>query len=96
MKTIALTIAILTLSGCASISTTRFNPETKTTDTTKVFVFCQKSVLKGFSTFNQTKTASSAIKITSMENETQAEVVAAMTQAAVEGAIKGASKTVAP
>lgn len=81
---------VIALSGCAVINTSKFDPTSgKLTEQSHTFVFAQKSALKGYKVFSNTKTTSSALSISTLDNETQTEVITASGEAL--GAFVGAT-----
>jgi hypothetical protein len=92
-------LTLLWLTGCAfnrtAVITDHFDPNTgkllsrdKRTFTSSMWA--QSTALKGLKAHNHTDKTGADLSISEASNETQAEVMAAMVQAAVTGAVKGA------
>lgn len=82
--------------GCASIKTAKYDKESgKLVETSSTFAFAQKSLLKGYKLFNTTAKTSSTVSISTIDNETQTEVITASGEALgnlVGAAAKAAAK----
>lgn len=81
MKKVSLCLLIM-LSGCGTIITEKYDATSgKMTEKTHIYVFAQKSIVRGISTFKTTKTGASSVSITGLDNETQTEVITASGEA---------------
>lgn len=90
MKT-KLTLIALLFSGCAYQHTSSLNPDNHEVQTFTQVVWFQKGSQEGLKVHSKTKSGSSAAFAVSKEStETQTEALAAVVQAAVTGAVKGA------
>ncbi len=82
MKQIASILAAVSLSGCAIVSTSKFDGTTgHITEKSHTFVLAQKSALKGYKLFTHSGTNGSAVAISGLANETQSEVITASGEA---------------
>ncbi len=71
-------IAAVSLTGCAIISTAKFDPTTgHMTELSHTYVLAQKSALKGYKIFTHSGANGSAVNINGLANETQADVITA-------------------
>jgi phosphotransferase system IIA component len=96
MKQIASIFAAVSLSGCAVISTSKFDATTgHVTEKSHTFVLAQKSALKGYKLFQHSGTNGTALNINGLDNQTQADVITAGGEAIgqlVGAAVKAAAK----
>lgn len=87
-------LATLLGTGCAYHRTAEsaFNPDTKTYDKTTFtgLVFFNRTAVSGLTVGKRSGTSSTTLSISKAATETQAEAIAALTEAAVKGAVKGA------
>lgn len=82
-------IALFLMVGCANISTSRVDKD-GTTHKFRALTFFGNSSLQKLDVDHKTDKTYGGLKIGSLENETAAEAIKAITEAAVAGAIKGA------